>query len=77
MFLFAYGVAVSEKVETSSNGKKTKGNSAVTNNGIASVAHKTAIKTPTAATYQASKLNPSGLGDKNKIKNKILAVNSP
>ena len=54
IFLFAYGIAVSANVEIPSKGKKTNGNKAVTNKGIASEAHKTAIKTPTAATYHAS-----------------------
>jgi len=41
-------------VEIPSKGKNTNGNKAVTNKGIASEAHKTAIKIPTAATYHAS-----------------------
>ena len=49
-------MAVSEKLEIPNKGKKTNGNNAVTNNGMASVAHNTAIKTATAATYQASTL---------------------
>ena len=77
IFLFAYGIAVSANEETPSNGKKTSGNNAVTNNGMASEAHNTAIKTPTAATYHASELNPSGLGDRIITKNKVKPIKRP
>ena len=75
--MFAYGIAVSANEETPSNGKKTSGNNAVTNNGIASEAHNTAIKTPTAATYHASELNPSGLGDRLITKNRVKPIKRP
>ena len=77
IFLFAYGIAVSANEETPSNGKKTSGNNAVTNNGIASEAHNMAIKTPTAATYHASELNPSGLGDRIITKNRVKPIKRP
>ena len=77
IFLFAYGIAVSANVETPSNGKKTSGNNAVTNNGIASEAHNMAIKTPTAATYHALEVKPSGVGDRIITKNRVKPIKSP
>jgi hypothetical protein len=53
IFLFENGIAASEKEEIPNNGKNIKGKRAVTNNGIASVAHKIAINDPTAATRHA------------------------
>lgn len=51
------------------NGNAMMGSSAVAGNGIASVAHHTAIKTPTEATICADRSRPEGSNRKKKPRN--------
>jgi hypothetical protein len=60
MTLFEYGLAVSWIEAMSSIGNTTRGSSAVTAMGTASVAHQTAIRMPIAAVRHAASLSPSG-----------------
>lgn len=76
IFLLEKGIAASEKDEIPNSGKNIKGKRAVTNNGIASVAHKIAIKDPTAATRHALIEISSGAGLKSINKKTAIAKQS-
>jgi hypothetical protein len=58
---FEYELATSENLEMPNNGKITKGNSATTGIGIASVIHHTIIIAATASTLDGMGANASGL----------------
>ena len=70
-------MAVSFSEEISSRGKTTIGTSAVTGKGTASVPHQAAISRATAATYQPSMDNDSGVGFITTEKNKSKPTQKP